>query len=357
MIGSQPGSHLDALADVGKNITIPDWSFEETTNLANRLGVLNRLSEAGFTGIEEKFTAVLYERTEGNPLYATFLCRELLAKLNARSAVEPIALLQEAPVLAGSISRYYDYLLQTTESYGVSATIAEFLGLIDFGLTTEELQEIFPWGAHRIPAALNHLSPILKQVTVQGGVRVYHESFRRFIIERLRSQGVTLVSIITPVIDWLTQRGFYKDYSKAYRFLLPSLRRAGRKKDILDFISFDFVSCSVEFGHPRSAIQANLMLATDVAAEEIDWPCLARFAELHRSIYTCFEEKFYDLDLYELYGRTFGEVFGMDALVERLLFGNTAMGGSIKCFLPNLRRNHHVFSKFTRWPSYSRSFG
>ncbi|MCF2151476.1 NACHT domain-containing protein [Desmonostoc muscorum LEGE 12446] len=323
VMGSQPGSHLDPLAGVGKNITIQDWSFEETTNLANRLGVLNRLSEAGFADIEKEFTTVLYERSEGNPLYATFLCRELLAKLNDSSAVEPIASLREAPVIAGSISCYYDYLLQTAQPVGASQIVADLLGLIDYGLTIKELQEIFPLLAHYIPSALNHLSPILKQVTSQGGVRIYHESFRRFIIERLRSQGITLVSIITPVIDWLTQRGFYKD-SKAYRFLLPCLRRADRKKDILDLISFDFVSRSVEFGHPQSAIQANLMLATDVAAEELDWVSLTRLAELHRSNYTCFEEKLRDFDLYELYGRTFGEVFGMDALVERLLFEGRA---------------------------------
>jgi energy-coupling factor transporter ATP-binding protein EcfA2 len=191
VIGSQPGSHLEPLAKIGNNITIPDWNFEETTNLANRLGVLDRLSEAGFTDIEDEFTTVLYERSEGNPLYATFLCRELLAKLHARSAFEPISSLREAPVIAGSISRYYDYLLQTAQPLGASEIVADLLGLIDFGLTIKELQEIFPLLAYYVPNALDHLSPILKQVTAQGGVRVYHESFRRFIIERLRSRAVT----------------------------------------------------------------------------------------------------------------------------------------------------------------------
>jgi hypothetical protein len=320
VIGSQPGNHLTPLSARGKSITIPDWNLAETTNLAKRLGILDLLRRAGFENIEEKFATLLHERSEGNPLYATFLCRELSAKLKARDAVEPIAFLQEAPTLEGNISRYYDHLLRTASSGSVSAVVADILGLVDFGITRQELQEILGSAiSSRIPNAFEHLSPIFKQVTTQGGVRIYHESFRRFITERLRAQGVLIADVISPVIDWLRRRGFYKD-SKAYRFLLPCLRRAGRKKDILNLIEFDFVSRSIETGHPRSALQANLMLAIEVAAEELDWVCLVRFSELHRSIYTCYEEKLRDLELYKLYGQTFGEVFGMDVLVERLLF-------------------------------------
>lgn len=335
VIGSQPGNHLAPFDAIGKTVAVTDWSPNETAILAQRWGTFETLRKVGFENLENDFVALLHERSEGNPLYATFLCRELLARIGTGSTIEPIAFLREVPVLAGNISRYYDYLLGVVESNG-AGFVADVLGLIDFGLTLQELKEISPSLGHRIPSALSCLKPILKQVTTQGGIRIYHESFRRFIFERLKSQDVPISDVVTPVINWLDQRGFYKD-SKAYRFLLPCLRCAGRKQEILRLIEFDFVPRSIEAGHPQSALQANLMLAIEVAAEELDWVSLARFSELHRSIHTCYDEKFRDLDLFKLYGQTFAELFGMDALVERLLFDGRptmpAKPGLILCSL------------------------
>lgn len=322
IIGSQPGSHLAAFDTIGRTVALPDWNLDETAILAQHLGTLEILKKARFENLENAFIELLYEKSEGNPLYATFLCRELLAKFDAQSVVEPLSFLRKAPVLAGNISRYYDYLLADVESNGVGF-VADVLGLLDFGLTLQELKEIMPSLGHRIPLALSRLKPILKEVTTQGGIRIYHESFRRFIVERLKEQGVSITDVVTPVINWLDRRGFYKD-SKAYRFLLPCLRRVNHKQKIIQLIEFDFVSRSIEAGHPRSALQANLMIAIEVAAEELDWISLVRLSELHRSIYTCYDEKFRDLDLLKLYGQTFAELFGVEALVERLLFDGRA---------------------------------
>lgn len=314
VIGSQPGEQLNPLLGSATPITMPDWERQEIAVLADRLGVIEILRKEGFADIEEEFIVELHQRAEGNPLYATFLCRQILAQFRGRTAFNPVESLREAPLAGGNISSYYEYLFRTL--HPDCRIIAEFLGLIDFGVTEQELQEIFPMIKHYIPMALTHLSPILKRVTAQGGVRIYHESFRRFIMENLRSRGGSVAAILSPVVDWLIQRGFYAD-SKAYRFLLPCLRRAGRNQEILEMVGPNFVSDSVAAGHPRSAIEANLGIAIDVAAEERDWPALARCAELLRSVHTCFEEKLLDV---ELYGRTFAAVFGAAALSERLLF-------------------------------------
>ncbi len=336
VIGSQPGNHLAPFDATGKTVSITDWNLQETNCLAQRLGTFETLRKAGFDNLENDFAALLHEKSEGNPLYATFLCREFIFRLDSGIAIAPLAFLQVAPALEGNLSRYYDYLLADVELNG-AGSVADVLGLIDFGLTLQELQEILPpLLKHRISSAIDRLNPILKQVTNQGGIRIYHESFRRFIVERLKSQDCSIADVVAPVIQWLEHRGFYKD-SKAYRFLLPCLRRAGRKQEILHLIEFDFVSRSIESGHPRSALQANLILAIEMAAEELDWVSLVRFSELHRSIYTCYDEKLRDLDLFKLYGQTFAELFGMDALVERLLFDGRptipAKPGLILCSL------------------------
>ena len=190
------------------------------------------------------------------------------------------------------------------------------LGLVDFGLAEEELKEIHPWLSHRIESAVSHLIPVLAPARALGGVRIYHESFRRFINERLRERGGSAVDVLAPVIDWLKRRDFFGD-ARAYRFLLPTLRRAGRHAELLEMVGTDFVSRSVEAGHSQAAVEQNLSLATYVAAEDLAWAALARCVELHKSCTVCFRDK---LTGYDLYGRAFAAVHGAAALAERMLF-------------------------------------
>lgn len=316
VIGSQPGTHLDPLGPAAAFIEVPDWDIAEVTALANNLGVSAALMKAGLGDIVNNFLEQLLEHCEGNPLYATFLCRQTLAGLSANAAFDPVASLHDAPVIDGQISRYYQYLLDGLERGNTTAVIAELLGLVDFGLTEQDLKAIFPPLAHHIPTTLSFLSPVLTQVSAQGGVRIYHESFLRFIVERLQQAGGSVADVIAPVIEWLKGRGFYED-AKAYRFLLPSLRRAGRNHEALEIVNAQFVSLSVYAGHPRRAIEENLKLATYIAGDETNWAALARCAELLRSCVTCFEQKLLDA---EAFGSAYVAIFGAAALNERLLF-------------------------------------
>ncbi len=316
IIGSQPGIHLDPLSEIATSIPMPDWRADEVAALAIKLGIVSALERSGLASALDDFLQQLYVRSEGNPLYATFLCRQILAGLTAGRAFDPVEFLRDAPVIEGQISRYYEYLLSHLERGNTSGVIAELLGVIDFGLTEKDIQSIYPQFAHRVPAAVSFLSPILTQVSAQSGMRIYHESFRRYVTERLRKHGGSVTEVIAPVIEWLNARGFYQD-AKAYRFLLPSLRRAGRNHEALQLAEARFVSSSVHAGHSRRAIEENLKLATYIAAAELDWATLARCAELHRSCYTCFEEKLLDV---ESFGRTYAAIFGATALNERLLF-------------------------------------
>jgi hypothetical protein len=323
VVGSQPGSHLQPLlaSEHSRSVELPPWTREETEELAQRLGVVEALQTGGLKGTQADLLASLHERSEGNPLYATFLSRQVLAGLSGREAIDPVSLVRQAPVIQGEISNYYDYLLRNAS--GEARIVAGLLGHIDFGLSEHELQEIFPNIAAHIPQALLHLSSVLARVSAQGGVRIYHESFRRFIVERRQAAGHRPRDILDPVIGWLSTRGFYKD-TRAYRFLPSCLRRAGRKEELLALIGWDFVSKSVEQGHPRSAIRNNLAIGIDVAAEERSWQSLARLAELSRSLHTCFEEKLLDFDLY---GRAYMSLFKAHSLAERLLFdGRPTMG-------------------------------
>ena len=315
VVGSQPGNHIKPLYDryITKGISVPVWEFDDTKALSDRLGLSSSLST--YSDDTERIIVQLHERSEGNPLYATFLAGELINRINRGEAFDVRKYLTESPEIHGDISCYYAHLMKTTQSK-ITPIVPEILGLVDFAVTEQDLKEIYPSSAHHIPQAIEILKPILIDVTGQGGIRIYHESFRRYIKNRLNQDNVPFSNVLDPVIDWLKNKGFFND-AKSYRFLLSLLRRAGRDSKILVLVNSSFVSDSVEAGHSRSAIEANLILVTEVATQKLDWASLALIAELSSSVYTCFEEKLLDI---VRFGRAFASVFGAEALSNRLLF-------------------------------------
>jgi AAA ATPase domain len=319
IIGSQPGAHLEPLnrsfnEDI-EVLNIPGWSYENIVSLTERMSIDSAFLNIGDTGPKLSSLKLLYERSEGNPLYATYLIKELIYQLSFGFITDIDDWLRGAPSISGNIAKYYEYLYLHASETGKA--ISDVIGLIDFGVSENDLREILKGPLQSwIPDALKHLNPILTEVSAQGGVRIFHESFRRFITEKIQQEGRSVSEALQPVMDWLSSRGFYS-CAKAYRFLLPMLRRAGLFDDALNKIGVDFVSKSVANGHPIEAVARNISTAIDIAAKKQLWPDIIRCVELHRSAYTCYEEKLYNpLPFWEAYMN----IFGPDALVERLLF-------------------------------------
>jgi hypothetical protein len=317
VIGSQPGDHLDALRSRAQFVDMPVWRFDEVAGLARRLGLPMQLRRVGLSrDIVRQFLGELHHRSDGNPLYATFLCRFTLEQIAKGATLDVVSGLRDAPLTGGDISVYYQYLLRTAVGSGATEPLAELLGLIDFGVTQQELKEIIPSWAHHIEAAISNLKPVLDPNPSHRGIRIYHESFRRFIKEWLVSKNASVADVLSQVIDWLKRRDFFDD-PRTYRFLLPTLRRASRSRELLEQVGVDFVSRSVEAGHARKAVEQNLSLATYTAAEELAWTHLARCVELQKSCKVCFDDKLTD---YDVYGRTFAAVHGAEKLAERMVF-------------------------------------
>lgn len=328
VLGSQPGPHLEPLQAVSREIRMPPWGDEEVWALAKRFNLLGQLSVVeDLTALRARFSA----RADGNPLYATFLIRGLIEEIR-HGAATPAEWLETAPPIQGNIANYYAHL------YGGAGPdvriVAEVLGVIDFAVTEAELGTVIgPLVAEHLQRALRRLRPILIEVAGQGGLRMFHESFRRFIVERLRAEGRSIGVPLALVIDWLKALGFAED-ARAYRYLLPALRRAGRTEELLEQVGPDFVSTGVSWGHPREAIMRNLSLATEVAADAECWPQLVRCSELHRALHTCYEEHLLDP---VHYWRVFLSVFGPETTVGRLVFdGHPTLGrhlGLVLCSL------------------------
>jgi hypothetical protein len=59
---------------------------------------------------------------------------------------------------------------------------------------------------------------------VEAEGRVYHESFQRYVRDRLLPDlGVDVEAVVAPAIQWLERRGFFSD-KRAFRSLLGLLR-------------------------------------------------------------------------------------------------------------------------------------
>ena len=321
VIGSQPGEHLDVLRNRwGTEIIkrqVPRWSAADIDALASRHGVRTALNAAGMLEDDQaaQIFTLLGERADGNPLCARYLARGLVEGLRDGTIVNPRDWLSDVPTIEGDIAVYYEYLYRAASRE--AQAIADVLGVIDFSVSESDLKEILPaFVGDWVPQALRGIRPLLEVAAAQGGMRIFHESFRRFMITEQSRQGRSTASTLDPVITWLEQRGFSTD-ATSYRFLLPAFRRADRNADVLARVGVSFVSDSVAHGHSERGIEQNVALAADVAARERNWVALVRCAELQRSTYTCFSD-FPDPENH--YWPTYLELFGAEVLADRLLF-------------------------------------
>ena len=154
---SQPGKHLNPF-ETTRVITaqIPPLSEAELWQLAVKLNVLadrsngSRLSGAsGLLKDEEavdEFVTTLAERSAGNALYATYLCREALGK--AATIAEPSVTVRSLPQFDGSLRAYYEHLQRSLGDQ--SAWVADVIALLDFPVSRNELKEICPDMTHSL---------------------------------------------------------------------------------------------------------------------------------------------------------------------------------------------------------------
>ncbi|GGR99589.1 hypothetical protein GCM10010252_42870 [Streptomyces aureoverticillatus] len=313
---SQPGVHLDPLRkSEAKELSIPGLSDPELHELVGRFGLLEAAGASEELTDEMAngdFIAALRDRSRRNALYATYLCREVLRRPAGQADL--VGLLRSLPEFDGTLENYYAHLMVRL---GLGSVVAEVVGLLDFPVTRTELAEMRPDLAHWLDEALATLAPVLAERATQGGLRVYHESFARFLRRRMDQQPGALAANLSFIIDWLLKRGFFRD-ERAFRHLLPALAAAGRHREALDLVNVNFAADAVTAGHPASAISVNLALASGSAAHLRDVPALARCVELARAAES-FEYERLDSVLLEHVDVPL-KLLGEQQFVSRLLF-------------------------------------
>lgn len=321
VVGSQSGEHLQPLreefADRLVEHGIDPWAKTDILELACNHGVHAALDAAHVLDEDQREAIVdrLFQRSEGNPLYGRYLSRGLVEGLGSGVISDPLDWLAATPTIQGDIAQYYRHLYESISND--AKAIADIVGVLEFSVNEAELREIAGAAlSDWIPEALQAMLPVLSVATGQGGLRIFHESFRRFMLEELARRGRRLSNVLSPVVAWLEARDFFAD-AKSYRFTLPVMRRAEREAEILERVSTTFVQRSLQYGHPYDAIERNLDLAADVAARALNWPALVRCAELLRALDACFSPYAND---WKEYWETYEALFGAEALADKLLF-------------------------------------
>ncbi len=319
---SQPGPHLDPLLETGApTVSLPGLSADEIGLLAGRLSlvpvestedepsedvVINDPDQAA------EFLRALSDRSAGNALYATYLCREAVRTLVTHP--DPAAAIQALPPFDGTLTNYYDHLYS---SLGADAGwVADVIALVDFGVSRVELREMRPDAAHRVDPALDHLAPVLIERAAQGGVRVYHESFARYLREPFQGDALALSALLARITSWLDSKGLFVD-ARAFRSLLPLLAESGEDGRIIELVDREFVVRAVAAGFPASMIRNNLAVAVGAATRLGKWPLVTRFVEMSRAAESYQDERF-DSTLV-----TFADVpaalLGSDMIAARLM--------------------------------------
>ena len=228
---SQPGAHLRPLKKAGAvSISIPKLTDGELGQLAIRLGVIadtlddSRHSEYALLRSDEEatneFIATLSDRSAGNALYATYLCKEALR--SPTTMADPSATVRSLPQFDGSLRAYYEHIQASLGEQG--AWVADVIALLDFPVSRSELKEIRPDTAHRVDQAVKVLRPVLLEQVGQAGIRVYHESFARFLRLPFQNNEVARTALLNKIIEWLENKGIFND-SRAFRHLLPTLSK------------------------------------------------------------------------------------------------------------------------------------
>ena len=319
---SQLGGHLKPLKDAGAvPVPVPGLTDCELRELAVHMRVLGKQSAPPPSNSAplpfdhpdaDEFVNALCARSSGNALYATYLCREVLR--SAATAVHPAATVRSLPQFDGTLRTYYEHI---QFSLGPRAAwVADVIALTDFPLSRGELKQISPESAHYVSEAVDALCPVLSENAAQGGVRIYHESFARFLREPYRDCPVARTALLDKIIVWLENQGMFDD-PRSFGHLLRTLSLAGRHKKVVDSVDREFVVNSIAHGFPASSIIGNLAIAIDSAGRIGEWPAIVRYVEMSRAADT------YEYERFESTIVKFADVMGSllkeDALASRLL--------------------------------------
>ena len=300
LIASQPITELDNIIGFTR-YSLPAWTIKEVVELMNKLHL------GDFNIGEQLLSELLFRKSAGNPLYLTYLIEEL-----KHITIITEDVLNSLPAYSFNLKEYYNYLLT---KLSISDNVPLVLSAVNFSLTKIELKEITGLG-YFVEDSLDLLQPVLKFNYSSSGYIIYHESFRRYIIEYLKTKEIIEEKIFKPVIDWFEGLDFFT-YPKAYRYYIQVLIDGGYSSKALKLILKDFVKRSVSAGHPWDIIENNYYLLVKAGTESNDVCKIILLNEINKTLSGTKDS--YD-ESFSLYIEALGYYYGFNKVAEFLVF-------------------------------------
>lgn len=307
VLGSQPTDEVENLTEKFEfiKVSLPKWSISGTTELIKRFGYEDVQID------DQNLSILLHEKSEGSPLYLTYI----LKTLGEPNTITK-ELIESLPKYDFNLKNYYEYLT----SQIINNSTSEILSCLDFSVSRKELKEIIPM-KHHFNADIKVLSPVISENSSRGGIKLYHDSFRRFNIDKLLSFA-DINDIYEYIIKWLSTNGFYSN-DKSYRYLLNYFILSEQYDEARKYADNDFLSKSLYYGHSETLIKNNYKKFLHIAEKSHDWSLFIYAAELHRAIATTNSEEHHSqfLENFELYFEAICSIYGTEK-ANALLFFN-----------------------------------
>lgn len=302
LIVSQPISDLHIIQGFANEI-LPKWTILEIEEYMAKTNVDNIKLEDDYT-----LSHFLLDKSTGNPLYLKYLIDEI-----KRSKGITLKTLNQLPNYSENLTEYYQYLLS---KLNLREQLPRILSGVHFSLTKEELKTITGDGDY-IDEDLKRIQPVIKLNISQSGYSIYHESFKRFILEKLKLQHVSIEkTIFNPIIEWFETIGFFKN-QKGFRFYLPFLYDLNRIESVIDYVQKDFITKSIYHGYSLALIKHNYQYMLKAVLRKQDFPKIIIANELNKilnSTQDIFDEQF------NIYLETLGYVHGFKHVSNYLSF-------------------------------------
>lgn len=275
VLASQPVTEVINLCDHDfKEFSVKPWDIGEVKEF---------ITNNGLTDVELDYhcmlSDLLIEKSSGNPLYLTYLVNELSKYCHVMMTRE---LIEGFPTYNNNLENYYSFLMTKLSE---SQRVPQILAGSPFPLTESELKEITNLGAY-VSESLEVIRCILSYNSCSGGYIIYHESFRRYVLELLEKNEVSVdKAIYSYLIDWLKNRGFYED-RKSYLNLLVLLFESKRYDEILEYCNKEFVVDSVFYGNNINSLKSNFEILMKTSCKVKDYGAVIICTELSNMIYS-----------------------------------------------------------------------
>jgi len=226
---SQP---LKELMDCeGKTIEISRWEKNETFNLIEKIN-----SEASL-----ELKDAIFKKSCGNPLYTTYL--STYSKNND---------IKICPNYTGRIQDYYEYLEKSIEPF----YLVRYVATIPFYFDENDFCDITNAGEEGL-AFLRSIIPLLSFDRINKGYKVYHESFKRYILDRCIEKKININKVKEEIVSWLDSKDFYAN-AKAYFNLVPLQYELKMYDEIIAKCNFDYLVKSAAYGYTIEECKKNL---------------------------------------------------------------------------------------------------